>query len=82
MAGHEGRLTWAPPHPESPFGFVYEAPARAGDLGERLERGVRERSVVVVRGEFFEAPDAFRLAWNLPLANLPAALEQLDLALG
>jgi aspartate/methionine/tyrosine aminotransferase len=76
-----GRLAWAPPHPESPFGFVYEAEARAPGLFERLERGARERGVLVAPGEFFGEPAGFRLAWNLPAAALPEALAELEAAL-
>ncbi len=81
VARHANHLAWAPPHPEAPFGFVYELDGRPHDLIERLERGAREHGVVVAPGEFFGEPSAFRLAWNLPAADLPEALLRLELAL-
>jgi aspartate/methionine/tyrosine aminotransferase len=81
VARQAGRLAWVPPHPEVPFGFLYEEGARRRDLIERLERGARERGVLVAPGEFFGEPDGFRLSWNLPAAALPEALAQLELAL-
>jgi aspartate/methionine/tyrosine aminotransferase len=81
LARQGDRFVWTPSHPEAPFGFVVETGARAQHLFERLERGARERGVLVAPGEFFDDPAGFRLAWNLPAAALPEALAQLELAL-
>lgn len=53
-------LAWSSPA-AGLFGFV-RVPG-AGNLQRLVERGAREREVLVAPGGFFGAPDGFRLSW-------------------
>jgi len=53
-----------------------------GDLTATVEAGVRDHQVLVAPGAFFGAPDAFRIAWSLPAADLDEGLRRLGLAFG
>jgi aspartate/methionine/tyrosine aminotransferase len=48
-----------------------------GDLRARIEQGLDIHGVLVTPGVFFGEPDAFRIAWSLPEAQLDIALETL-----
>jgi aspartate/methionine/tyrosine aminotransferase len=62
------------------FGLAW--PKRTmGNLKERIEQGLDTHGVLVTPGAFFGEPDAFRIAWSLPQAQLDVALEALGRAL-
>jgi aspartate/methionine/tyrosine aminotransferase len=72
-------LRWSAPT-EGLFGLV-TVPGGV-DLTARIEAAVREHDVLVAPGAFFGVPDAFRLAWSLPVEHLDQGLERLAQALG
>jgi aspartate/methionine/tyrosine aminotransferase len=65
---------------DSLFGMV-TLPGR-GDLTSAIEAGIRDHDVLVAPGAFFGAPNAFRIAWSLPMDALNEGLERLGKALG
>lgn len=70
-------LSWSAPE-HGLFGFATKTGApRTEDLRPRIERGQRERHVLVVPGTFFGVPNGFRLAWSLPEDRLAEALSRL-----
>jgi aspartate/methionine/tyrosine aminotransferase len=72
-------LTWSAPG-EGLFGFVsLERAAR--DLTARVEAMASARGVLVAPGDFFGAPEGFRLAWSAPSDALDQGLAQLAAAL-
>jgi aspartate/methionine/tyrosine aminotransferase len=71
-------LTWSAPA-EGLFGFAVDT--RGGDLTEAIERGARERGVLVAAGSFFGVPNGFRLAWSIDGEKLDDGLERLGRAL-
>jgi aspartate/methionine/tyrosine aminotransferase len=87
VAGKRGRVaTWAAARgltltssEESLFGLV-TLPGR-GDLTATIEAGIRDHEVLVSPGAFFGVPNAFRIAWSLPLDALDEGLERLGKAL-
>lgn len=58
------------------FGFV-TVKRRPSNVRAVIERGMRERDVMVVPGEFFELPHGFRIAWSLDASLLDEGLERL-----
>jgi aspartate/methionine/tyrosine aminotransferase len=71
-------LEWSDPQ-SGLFGFA-RMPGRL-DLGEVLERAIRDHQVLVAPGEFFGAPDGFRLGWSTNDADLIEGLARLRDAL-
>jgi aspartate/methionine/tyrosine aminotransferase len=70
-------LAWSAPE-HGLFGFAVRTKAPAtDDLRARIERGQRDRHVLVVPGSFFGVPQGFRLAWSLPEERLTDALRRL-----
>lgn len=67
-------LSWSAPE-HGLFGFATKTGTE--DLRPRIERGMRERHVLVVPGSFFGTPNGFRLAWSLPEDKLLEALSRL-----
>ena len=67
-------LSWSAPE-HGLFGFATKTGDE--DLRTRIERGQRERHVLVVPGSFFGVPNGFRLAWSLPEERLAEALTRL-----
>jgi aspartate/methionine/tyrosine aminotransferase len=77
IAAHD--LSWSAPA-EGLFGWV-TLPGR-GDLTPAIEAAARDREVLVAAGAFFGVPNAFRIAWSLPAAQLDEGLGRLAEALG
>lgn len=70
-------LSWSAPPETSLYGWVHtDAP-----LGDRIERGILERGVIVAPGEFFGDPAAFRLSWSADSETLVQGLEHLGAVL-
>ena len=69
-------LSWSAPE-HGLFGFATRTKGTEEDLRERIERGQRERGVLVVPGVFFGVNHGFRLAWSLPDEKLGDALTKL-----
>ncbi len=69
-------LSWSAPE-HGLFGFATRTKDANEDLRARIEKGQRERSVLVVPGSFFGVKNGFRLAWSLPLERLDEALGRL-----
>ncbi len=70
-------LSWSAPE-HGLFGFAtMTGPNANEDLRARIERGQRDRHVLVVPGVFFGVPNGFRLAWSLPDERLEEALSRL-----
>ncbi len=67
-------VVWSAPS-EGLFGWCVVPGSR--DLRATLEDATTREGVVVVPGDFFGAPDAMRVAWSLPTAQLPEALNAL-----
>lgn len=74
-----GRLTWVPPAPESPFGFVRDS--RGEDVLPLIERGAKELGVLAAPGKFFGEPSAFRLSWTADRPTVAEGLGHLATAL-
>lgn len=68
-------LTWEAPS-QGLFGFVRHQ--EAVDLRALIERGCEELGVLVVPGEFFGAPDGFRISWGAEPGIVAAGLERLS----
>jgi aspartate/methionine/tyrosine aminotransferase len=79
LARHTSTLEWVAPPMTGLFGWVRDR--RGGDLGPRIEQGIREHGVIVAPGAFFGQPSAFRLGWAGDGEKLEAALELLARAL-
>jgi aspartate/methionine/tyrosine aminotransferase len=70
-----GALAWTPPHARSLFGWIHD---RRGHCSlSRIERGARQRGVLVSPGEFFDAPGWFRLSWSAELEIVQEGLRRL-----
>jgi aspartate/methionine/tyrosine aminotransferase len=72
VESHERRrLEWS-----APTGglFALVTVADMGSLTPAIERMARERKALVVPGEFFDVPNAFRVAWSAPLDALDEGL--------
>ena len=76
VASHH--LAWSAPA-EGIFGLV-SVPGRE-DLTPLIEKAARERQVLVAPAAFFGVPDAFRIAWSIPVEVLDEGLERLAEAL-
>jgi aspartate/methionine/tyrosine aminotransferase len=76
VASHD--LAWSAPA-EGVFGLV-TVPGRE-DLTPLIETAARQRQVLVAPGAFFGVPDAFRIAWSLPIDLLDEGLGRLAEAL-
>ena len=64
---------------DSLFGLV-ALPGRV-DITPAIEAAIRDHDVLVAPGAFFGAPNAFRIAWSLPMDALDEGLERLGRAL-
>lgn len=79
VARNAERLSWCPPPPSSPFGWLRTHSGRP--LAAMLERLVETEGVLVAPGEFFGDECALRLAWTSPLPTLERGLTLLEQAL-
>jgi hypothetical protein len=68
-------LMWTAPR-EGLFGFVIDTRTDENFM-DRIERGIRQYSIVVAPGAFFGVPNAFRLAWAIEEVKLDSALNHL-----
>lgn len=72
MASRKDLSFSAPEH--GIFGFATRTKDPDEDLRARIERGQREKGVLVVPGVFFGVANGFRIAWSLPAEKLDEAL--------
>jgi aspartate/methionine/tyrosine aminotransferase len=77
---HARELRFHPPAPGVVYGLFEDL--RGRDLRPIIEQGAERESVLVVPGEFFGMPSAFRMAWTISHELLGEALVRLERALG
>jgi aspartate/methionine/tyrosine aminotransferase len=77
---HAAELRFHPPAPGVVYGLFEDL--RGRDLRPIIEQGAERESVLVVPGEFFGMPSAFRMSWTISHELLDEALVRLERALG